>query len=170
MQISLMDGKQIPYKQKQPPKGVPRKRCSENMHIIEITLRLGCFPVNLLHIFKTPFSKNTYGWLLLYKQSWKTWFEVWIKLKNVPFMDVVYYQPYSGWAFSGLLTDEGAKRSPLPKICYIYPTMMKLGTVITYLKRIQKLYESRDTPLDFCWHQHFFFGNKQILLYHEIQI
>ena len=49
----------------------------------------------------------------------------------------------------------GAKRSPLPKICYIYPTMMKLGTVIPYLKRIQKLYESRDTPLDFCWHQHF---------------
>ena len=27
---------------------------------IEITLRYGCFPVNLLHIFRTPFPKNTY--------------------------------------------------------------------------------------------------------------
>ena len=33
--------------------------------IIEITLRHGCCPVNLLHIFRTPFPKNTYGGLLL---------------------------------------------------------------------------------------------------------
>ena len=32
---------------------------------IEITLRHGCSPVNLLHIFKTPFLKNTFGGLLL---------------------------------------------------------------------------------------------------------
>ena len=32
----------------------------------------------------------------------------------------------------------GAKR-PLPKICHAYPTMMKLGTVIPYLKKIQKI-------------------------------
>ena len=38
----------------------------------------------------------------------------------------------------------------LPKIYHTYPTMMKLGTVIPYLKKIQKLYESRDTPLEFC--------------------
>ena len=25
----------------------------------------GCTPVNLLHIIRTPFTKNTYGWLLL---------------------------------------------------------------------------------------------------------
>ena len=43
-----------------------------------------------------------------------------------------------------------AKRPPLPKICRTYPTMMKLGTVISYLKKIQKLYESRDIPLEFC--------------------
>ena len=30
-----------------------------------ITLRHGCFPVNLLDIFITPFPKNTYGGLLL---------------------------------------------------------------------------------------------------------
>ena len=33
--------------------------------IIEITLWHACSPVNLLHIFRTPFSKNTSGWLLL---------------------------------------------------------------------------------------------------------
>ena len=41
----------------------------------------------------------------------------------------------------------GAKRPPLPKICCTYPTMMKLVTVIPYLKEIQKLYGSRETPL-----------------------
>ena len=42
----------------------------------------------------------------------------------------------------------GAKSSPLPKICHIYPTMMKLGAVIPYLMKIQNIYESRDTPLN----------------------
>ena len=55
----------------------------------------------------------------------------------------------------GLLTDggagggRGAKRSP-PKICHTYPTMMNFDTVISYLKKFQKLYESLDTPLGFC--------------------
>ena len=61
-------------------------------------------------------------------------------------------EPYSGWAFLGLLTDDGEggackKAPPLPKICHTYPTMMKLGTVIPYLKKIPKICESRDTPL-----------------------
>ena len=34
-------------------------------NVIEITLRHGCYPVNLLHIFRTPFRKNTSGRLLL---------------------------------------------------------------------------------------------------------
>ena len=33
---------------------------------------------------------------------------------------------------------------------HTYPTMMKLGTVIPYLKKIQKAYESRDITLAFC--------------------
>ena len=64
----------------------------------------------------------------------------------------------------------GGKKAPLPKICHTYPIMMKLGTVIPYLKKIKKIHESRDTPPDFCWHQHFFTKNQQILLYQEIQI
>ena len=50
----------------------------------------------------------------------------------------------------------GNKKTLLPKICHTYYTMMKLGTVIPYLKKIQKIHKSRDTPPDFCWHQHFF--------------
>ena len=40
--------------------------------------------------------------------------------------------------------------SPLPKIRHTYPTMMKLGTVIPYLRKIQKMYKSRDKSLGFC--------------------
>ena len=29
-----------------------------------------------------------------------------------------------------------SKKDPLPIICHIYPIMMKLGTVILYLKKI----------------------------------
>ena len=65
-------------KQKQPFRGALRKRCSENSQqifrrtpcrsvisiklfcnfsiFVEITLRHGCSPLNLLHIFRTPFS------------------------------------------------------------------------------------------------------------------
>ena len=50
-----------------------------------------------------------------------------------------------GWGGWG-----GATRPSLPKICHTYLTMMKLGTVIPYLKKIEKIYESLDTPLEFC--------------------
>ena len=70
--------------QKEPLRGVPRKRFSENIqqiyrrhpcrsaisiklqrNIIEIKLRHECSPANLLHIFRTAFLKNTSRWLLL---------------------------------------------------------------------------------------------------------
>ena len=76
----------------------------------------------------------------------------------------------------GLLTDgEGGGAGafcpcPLPKIRHTNPTMMKLGTVMSYLRKIQKMYKSRDAPLGFCWHQHFFTGNHQIVLHQEIHI
>ena len=62
-------------------RGVLKKRCSENMqqiyrrtpwrnvisisNFIEITLQHGCSTVNLLHISRTAFLKNTSGRLLL---------------------------------------------------------------------------------------------------------
>ena len=50
------------------------------------------------------------------------------------------------------------------------PKIMELGTVILYLKKIKKKYKSRNTTLEFCWHQHFLIRNQQLLLYQEIQI
>ena len=79
----------------------------------------------------------------------------------------------------GILTDteeaggwQDSKKVHLPKICHTYPAMMKqyLFKVILYLKKIQKIYESRDTNPGFCWHQHFFSENQQISFYQEIQI
>ena len=40
-------------------------------NFIEITLRYGFSPVNLMHIFRTSFLKNTSGWLLLYYSNSK---------------------------------------------------------------------------------------------------
>ena len=59
----------------------------------------------------------------------------------------------------------GPKRPLLPKTYQRYPTMMNLGTVLSYVNKIQKLSESRDTPPEFCWNQYLFTGNQQILLY-----
>ena len=42
------------------------------------------------------------------------------------------------------------KKAPLPKSCQTHTTVMKLGTVILYVKNIQRSYISRDTPLEFC--------------------
>ena len=50
----------------------------------------------------------------------------------------------------GLLADRGAKRSPLYEVCHTYLTLMKLDTVIPYLKKIPKIDKSRDAPLGFC--------------------
>ena len=66
------------FKQKQTSSDVIRKRCSETMQQIyrrtpmpkcdfEIALRHGCSPINLVHIFRTTFPRNTSGWLFLFK-------------------------------------------------------------------------------------------------------
>ena len=62
------------------------------------------------------------------------------------------FNPIQDELFRGcsLIWGGGGKKAPLPKICHTYPAMMKLGTVIPYPKKIQKIYESRDTPLEFC--------------------
>ena len=70
--------------QKQLCRGILSESCSESMHQIYrrtlmpkcdfskvakelywITPRYGCSPLNLLHTFRTPFTKNTSGWFLL---------------------------------------------------------------------------------------------------------
>ena len=49
----------------------------------------------------------------------------------------------------------GWREVPLTKICHACPIVMKIGTVRPYLKRIQNIYKSDDTTLEFCSHQHF---------------
>ena len=66
--------------QKQPSRVVLKKRCSENMqqiyrktpmrnvisiNFIDITIRHGCFPVNLLQMFRKPFPTKISGRLRL---------------------------------------------------------------------------------------------------------
>ena len=84
-EFDLGTGKIMLFKSSPRRSGVLRKRCSENMQKIykrtpmpncnfnQVAKRLylnhtlaWVFPVNLLHIFRTPFPKNTSGWLLLF--------------------------------------------------------------------------------------------------------
>ena len=65
------------------------------------------------------------------------------------------------YIFSAAHRWEGAKR-PRSLKSATHPTMIKLSTVIPHLKKIQKIYESRDTLPALCWH--FFTGNQQIVL------
>ena len=44
----------------------------------------------------------------------------------------------------------GGKKNPSFPKPVTHPTMKKLATVIPYLKKIQKIHKSRDTPLEFC--------------------
>ena len=63
----------------------------------------------------------------------------------------VYFNPIQDGHFRGCSRMGGGGGKPLlPKICHKYPTMMKLGTVIPYLKKIQKINELCDTPPEFC--------------------
>ena len=65
-----------------------------------------------------------------------------------------------GWGGGG----GGRAKKPVPppvsKICHTYPTIMKLGTVIPYTKKMQRMHKLRDTFLSFCCHQYFFTGNQ----------
>ena len=47
---------------------------------------------------------------------------------------------------------------------------MTPGTVILYPRKIQKIYKSRDTPLESAGIRKISTENQQILLYQEIQI
>ena len=60
------------------------------------------------------------------------------------------FNPIQDELFRGCSRMGEGKKAPLPKTCHTYPTMMKLGTVIPYPKKIQKIHESRDIPLEFC--------------------
>ena len=83
--------------------------------------------------------------------------------RTVFFFDNWYYVT-SKWSFNSIqdrlfrgcsrMAGVGQKGPPLPTICHTYPVMMKLGTVIPYLKEISVISESRCAPLRVshrCW-------------------
>ena len=60
-----------------------------------------------------------------------------------------FFVPTHGLGIRGRGGGGGQKGPPPQNLSHISPTMMKLGIVTPYLKKIQKIYESRDTPLAF---------------------
>ena len=71
--------------------------------------------------------------------------------KNISLDDFIKLHD-SEYFYEGCLGKDGTtskKSSPptLPKLCQIYPTVIKLSTVIQYLKKIQKAYKLRDKLL-----------------------
>ena len=58
---------------------------------------------------------------------------------------VFAFKPIQDGPFQGCSRMDSDKKAPLPKICHKYPTMMKLGTLMPYLKKIQKTYKSSDS-------------------------
>ena len=70
--------------------------------------------------------------------------------------ELIYYifhsalKPIQDGLFRGCSRMGGQKGPTLAKICHTYPTMMKLDTIIPYLKKIQNIYNTHDAPLEFC--------------------
>ena len=95
---------------------------------------------------------HTICYLLLTKVKYTTsQLKLLLSVKKL-FDKILTFQPYSRWAgFFGTVEGLGKPKAPtsLYKICHTYPTMIKLGAVTPFLKKFQKIYESRDTPLDF---------------------
>ena len=58
----------------------------------------------------------------------------------------------------------------LPQICHTYPTVMKMGTLISYLKRLSNICEYCDALLEFYLHEPFLTRIHRIFLYQEMQI
>ena len=59
------------------------------------------------------------------------------------FFNPIHDGPFCGYSRMG----GGLKRPPLPKISHTYSTMMKLGTVIPYLRRSKKYMNHLSHPL-----------------------
>ena len=121
-----------------------------------------------------PF-KTTVNWL--FNDMWRYLVIAFLWLKIGVFQEtlvrvycILNFNPILDGSFRSFSRMRGSKRLPLSKICRAYPTLMKLGTVIPYLKKIHKIHKLRDTPLEFYRHQHFFTENQQLLVYQEIHV
>ena len=134
--------------------------CIFSEHLFSRTPLDGCFEKFLSDFSNYIFQYIEHNYIDL-EDLYQLWIASIIRWKES-------FYPIQDGPFLGLLMNGGGKKSPLPKICQTYPAMMKLGTVIPYLKKIEYIYiyiytyiyiyiyKSHDTPLEFCWHQYFF--------------
>ena len=121
------------------------------------------FTFKFCKVFKNSSFIEHLWWLLLERA--KNCDPLWIRYETMNPKSQGWLNPI--WAFLGFFGAthrwRGVKKVPLPKICHTYPAMMKLGTVTPYLRKIQKIYKSSDTPYELCLQQHLLFGNQQLL-------
>ena len=61
----------------------------------------------------------------------------------------IHLTTLNGWGEGGGFLPPPPPRSP-SKICHTYSAMKRLGTIISDLKKTQKIYESLDALLLFC--------------------
>ena len=102
-----------------------------------------------------PIGRKGWKVLLFFDNAIWRWY-IWLCNVKLKFLTRAGW----GWGMGRGGGGGGGQKGPLPKTYYTYPTIMKLGTVIPYLKKIQKIYESRVTHFEFCWYHNFFTRNQ----------
>ena len=119
-------------------------------NFIEITIRDGCSPVNLLHIFRALFLENTSGWLLLqYEQSRKKLTgeskEIKQGLKNFDICFSVIFSCYDQRVISGKETGHLTLPPTDLEIFLIFPSFLSITSFGNSLRqRIYKVYHTRN--------------------------
>ena len=64
-----------------------------------------------------------------------------------------------------MLMDGGrGEKAHITKISHTYK-IMELVRILLYIRKIQKINQSRDIPIEFYFYLHFSIGNQQALLY-----
>ena len=106
--------------------------------------------------FRSKFNHGFTIIMAIYKVLFEKLYTILTLLMMGPFFEVAH----------GL----GGPKKP-PSLKYVLHILQWWHLAQLYhTQRRSKKYISRDTPLEFYWHQHFFTKNQQILLYQEIQI
>ena len=135
---------------------MPKNTCNRRLsfssvmqsNFFEITLRHGCYLVNLLHIFRTPFPKNTSGELLLYGQ-------IHFSRKSYVFAHVFYLHQVQAFINSLLLTkntkqiyNRGSFKSLLT--CYVEFFREIVDTFLCCSLFLKKLTNSTMFSCEYC--------------------
>ena len=82
-----------------------------------------------------------------------------------------FFNPIQDGLFRGCSRMGGGKKAPtsLKSVTHMLQ-WWNLAQLYLTQRRSKKYMNHVTHPLEFCWHQHFFTANQQILLYQEVQI